>query len=241
LRVDQLDRVLKHALFQNVATDAMRPLLEPLRLREYEAGETVSEPSLRRSGLFIVLSGRLQVFDVTCGGRRVILDYVGPGGVDGFLAVTGLRGHFTEAIMPSEVVTVARDVLEHMLTADPRLAVNLLWHMSRRLRSREDQVTRMTLRDPSQRLAAQLLSMAAADEEAPSADEAQCPRLSHDALADLVGLRRETVTLHLSRLRRLGALQVERARFRFDVGMLRAVRDGEPPPVRRARAEPRLA
>jgi CRP/FNR family transcriptional regulator len=234
LRADHLERVLRHALFQNVETERMRPLLEPLRLREYGAGEIVTEPSLRRAGLSIVLSGRLQVFDVTSGGRRVILDYVEPGGVDGFLAVSGLQSHFTQALVPSDVVGVGRDVLERMLLAEPRLAVNLLWFMSRRLRRREDQVTRMTLRDPSQRLAAQLLSLAEAEDDAgPAAAEAQCPRLSHDALADLVGLRRETVTLHLSRLRRLGAVHVESGRFRFDVRMLEAVRDGETPPARR--------
>ncbi|HEY7201240.1 MAG TPA: helix-turn-helix domain-containing protein, partial [Candidatus Dormibacteraeota bacterium] len=75
------------------------------------------------------------------------------------------------------------------------------------------------------RIAAQLLALS--DMNGDGRREAASPRLSHEAIADLLGLRRETVTLHLARLRRMGALRVEDHRFRLNVGLLEAVRDGE--------------
>lgn len=220
----QVDRVLGQAIFRSLSRERLRPHVQSLSLREHAAGEIVAEPTLRRSALYLLLSGRLRVFEVTCAGRRIILDYIGPGGIDGLLAVAGLRGHFAETEAPSEVVTIPRSVLEDMLEAEPRLAVNLLWTMSRRLRHREDHVTRLALRDPDQRIAAQLLALSDGGDGRQRV--ASSPRLSHEALADLLGLRRETVTLHLARLRRMGALRVEDRRFRLNVPLLEAVRDG---------------
>jgi CRP-like cAMP-binding protein len=176
--------------------------------------------------LHLVLSGRLCLFDLTPDGRRLILDYVEPGGLDGYLAVAGLRGHFTEALAPTEVVSIGRTALDQMLLAEPRLALNLLWSMSRRLQRRQDQVERMCLRDPTQRLAAQLLALAEAVGERREGWW-HIPRLSHEGLADMLGLRRETVTLHLARLRRMGAVRVEGDRFRLKADALATIRDGQ--------------
>lgn len=223
---DQVDSVLRHGLFQGVDHGRIRPLLEPLSVQSYESGATIAEPGLPRSALHLLLSGRCQVFDVTSNGRRIILDYVRPGEIDGFLALAGLRGHFIEALTPSDVVTIDRGTLDGMLQAEPRLAANLIGPMTRHLRRREDHVRRLIMRDPSQRLAAQLIELADLLGE-PTRRPAVCPRMSHEALADLLGLRRETVTLHLARLRRIGAMRVEPDRFTLDTDLLAAVRDGD--------------
>ncbi|MDQ6901229.1 MAG: Crp/Fnr family transcriptional regulator [Candidatus Dormibacteraeota bacterium] len=220
------DQVLHHPLFEGTEPERLRALLGSLRRRNYAPGETVALPSSRRAALQLVLSGRLCLFDLTPDGRRVILDYVEPGGFDGVLAVAGLRGHFTEAISEAEVVSISRRFLDQLVLAEPRIAVNLLWTMSRRLQRREDQIERMSLRDPSQRLAGQLVALAE------NVGEQQgewwfTPRLSHEALADMLGLRRETVTLHLARLRRMGALRIEGARFHLNRERLAALRDGQ--------------
>ena len=156
------DRILRHPLFQGADRQRLAGPLQSLRPRLYVAGETVALPGSRRPVLQLILSGRLCLFDLTPDGRRLILDYVEAGGFDGYLAVAGLRGHFSEAMVPTEVVSISRSLLDQLLLAEPRLALNLLWSMSRRLHRREDQVERMCLRDPTQRLAAQLLALAEA-------------------------------------------------------------------------------
>lgn len=222
---EQADRVLGLAVFRNLRRERLRDCLLRLSLREYAAGETVAEPTLRRAALHLLLSGRLRVFEVTPAGKRVIFDHIEPGGVDGMLTVAGLPGHFTQAMERSEVVIVPRPAFDDMAAVEPRLSLNLLWIMSRRLRRREDQLMRLTLRDTGQRLAAQLLALSG-DRDGPESCPSSCTRLSHEALADLLGLRRETVTVHLARLRRMGALRVEDNRFHLDVRLLQAVRDG---------------
>jgi CRP-like cAMP-binding protein len=220
---DQLDRVLDHPLFCRLSRDRLTSHLRPLSVRRCTPGEPVAEPSPRCPALHLVLSGRLQMFDVTGSGHRIILDHVEPGGVDGLLPVAGQRGHFTEATTVSEVVSIPRPALDQLIADQPGLALNLLGMVGARLRRSDDHLAWMCMRNPSQRIAAQLL--ATSDQLATNAAVAWTPRVSHEVLADLLGLRRETVTLHLVRLRRLGALSVESRRFRLNVRLLEAVRD----------------
>ena len=48
-------------------------------------------------------------------------------------------------------------------------------------------------------------------------------------LADMLGVRRETVTLHLSRLRRIGAVTVSGGRLAFDADAMRKLAGGQRP------------
>lgn len=222
----QLDTVLTHELFADMDQERLRSHLAPLRVRLYGAGDRVAEPGQRR-GLLLVLSGRLRTFHNTWSGKRVIFEYIEPGGVDGILSVAGLEGHHTEAVMPSQVLTIGRRSLEEMLAVEPRLAVNLQRVTTVKLRRREEHISRMTMRDPTQRLAAQLLALAGAG-YTPRGRVVRTPRISHESLADLIGVRRETVTLHMARLRRMGALGIEEHAFLLNVPLLRALNESQP-------------
>jgi CRP/FNR family transcriptional regulator len=192
-------------------------------VRGYRAGQGISTGA-RRAILHLVLEGRISTYDLRPNGRRIILDQVEAGGVDGFLTVAGLRGHFSEAAVDSQVVPIDSGQLERMIEAEPQVAVRLMWMMTRRLQRREDQVQDMVIRDPGQRLAARLLALADGAGLEPGG-HAVIPRVSHEKLADMLGLRRETVTQHLSRLRSRGAVRVERDTFELDVELLESIRD----------------
>ncbi len=225
--LDAAADALGHPVFTGAQPERVMPLLAQVRPECHRTGETVVRPG-ERPALHLLLSGRLRVFKLTPDGRRVILDYVEPGGMDGPLAVAGRRGHFSEAVTESVTLTLSAPLLQDVVRAEPIVAMNLLVAMSDRLLRREEQLERLCVRHPGQRLAAQLLALAV-----PSpADLWTGPRLSHEALADMLGLRRETVTLHLGRLRRIGAVRVERDRFVVDPGLLAAVRDGQEPAAR---------
>jgi hypothetical protein len=53
-------------------------------------------------------------------------------------------------------------------------------------------------------------------------------------LADMLGLRRETVTLHLNALKELGALSSEGSQLRLNVDALQAIAEGSAAPPRPA-------
>jgi len=89
------------------------------------------------------------------------------------------------------------------------------------------------LHDPTQRLARQLLALGETLGRKQGDRLALTPRITHQMLADMLGVRRETVTLHIGRLSELGAVSVEKGKFLLDPGILRRIVD-DPQHARRA-------
>jgi CRP-like cAMP-binding protein len=227
------DRVVAHPIFAGTQVDTLRPLLAGVKARVFVAGEIVSRPEMGWPVMQLLLDGRLCLFQLTRDGRRIILDYVEPGGVDG-MVMAGRRGHFGVALERSRVAALGPALIANLIHLDPQFAINLLRAAGVRLQRREEQLERLTLRDPAQRLAGQLLALS--EHVSGAGGTCAIPRMSHEAMGDMLGLARETVTLHLGKLRRLGAVRVEGGRFVLDRELLTAVHDrqDEEPPVAQA-------
>lgn len=221
-------RALDHPLFSGLDRERLAPVLDRVQPKRYEVGDVVGQPGSRWPALHLLLEGRLCVYELTPDGRRVILDYLDRGGADGLLDLAGLGGHFSAAASPSEVASIPPGVLDQVVELTPEVSFNLLSMTVRRLHRREGQLELLSLRDPDQRLAGQLLVLAEESGVEVGAATWSTPRLSHEALADMLALRRETVTLHLGRLRRSGMVRVDGDRFIVDAQRLGALRDGIP-------------
>ena len=218
--------VLAHPVFEGTEIERLKPLLADVAPRVFSGGQTVSRPETSVPVMMLVLEGRLCLFELTRDGRRFILDYVDPGGVDGMI-MAGRRGHFAVALQRSRVAFLGPALIAHLIHLDPRFAINLLRAAGDRVRRREEHLERLVLRDPAQRLAGQLLALS---EHVTARDgRFSIPRVSHEALGDMLGLARETVTLHLGKLRRLGAVQVRGDRFLLDREVLTSVLEGHEP------------
>lgn len=231
-RVDA--RLLEHPLFADLDHALLEPLLGAMRPRHFEIGELVSQPGGSWPALHLLLQGRLCLYELTSDGRRVILDFLEAGGVDGLLELAGLGAHFCAAAAASEVASLSPAALDELMQAAPQMGLNLLKVAVRRLHRREEQLELLALRQPGQRLAGQLLALAEECGNDRASTTWWAPRLSHEALADMLALRRETITLHLGKLRRMGAVRVQRDRFMLDRGRLTALRDGHPARYRSA-------
>jgi CRP-like cAMP-binding protein len=216
------DRVLAHPIFVGTQLDTLRPLLTGVKVRVFGAGEIVSRPDTSWPVMQLLVEGRLCLFELTRDGRRIILDHVEAGGVDG-MVMAGRRGHFGVALERSRVAALGPDLIANLIHLDPQFAINLLRAAGERLQRREEQLERLTLRDPAQRLTGQLLALSA--HVTGASGMYSIPRVSHEALGDMLGLARETVTLHLGKLRRLGAVRVEGDRFVLDRELLTTIND----------------
>jgi CRP-like cAMP-binding protein len=97
--------------------------------------------------------------------------------------------------------------------------VNLTGLLMTRQEKREAQIEALAESTTVQRLARQLLALARFLGKPEPNGEIRVARLTHQALADMVGLRRETVTVKLDELVTAGAVVVEgrQLRLRTDV------------------------
>jgi CRP-like cAMP-binding protein len=171
----------------------------------------------------LVLRGRLRTYILGPGHRQLVLELIEGGGFDGILPVAGHRGHFTEVIEDVAVASMELRILERLTWADHQIAVNLLRLITARLQHREEHLETIALYQPPARLARQLLALAHAM-GAPEGDGIVLRRrMTHQMMADMLGLRRETVTVHLQRLIELGAVRFKAGAYWLDHGLLEQI------------------
>lgn len=225
MTIDRADksRLHEHPLLRDIRTDRLARILEQVAIKKEPRGKLLNTPEVTPGLLYLVLTGRLRAYQVTADGHELLLELIPEGGIDGLVSIAGRRGHFTEADEDSIVASLALPTLERMIGIEPRIAINLLYLIGERLERREAHLGAVVLHDPTQRLARQLIALAQTLGRHQGGRLALTPRITHQMLGDMLGVRRETVTLHLGHLTALGAVAVEKGKFSVDVDMLKKV------------------
>lgn len=178
--------------------------------------------------LYLVERGRLRVFRTTPDGREVSLAHLSAGDIIGEMALLdGLeRSASVQALEPSRLWRLDRQAFTRVLQEDPRLAVELLELLARRLREANRHLEEAAGGPVVVRLA-RLLQRMSGGSPAPAAVVSL--RLTQQELANLAGTTRESVNRGLQRLQRQGIV-VRRGRGRLwvDRGRLAAALPGDP-------------
>jgi len=224
---DATMRVIDHPVFDGVDPDRVERLLQGRSPSVTPKGQLLSGPATRPVHLHLLLEGELASFELTAGGKQLLMEIIEPGGIAGLLWVAGLHGPFTEARRRSVVLSLSRSDLDGLLDEEPVIARNLLQLILHRLERREEQLHSLAHREPTRRLARQLLALGDYLGEREEDHVVLRARLTHQALADMLGLRRETVTLHLHVLERAGAVRLGHGGLILNASALQAIVAGQ--------------
>jgi CRP-like cAMP-binding protein len=210
-------------LLADVPPAARARLSEVARPVRYAAGDVLFRRGDSGEGMVVVLDGLVRIHLSAANGREVTLALAGAGEPIGEITLIdgGLRSADATAITPVSAVLVRHADATALIRADAEMAAALLRTMAARLRRITDQVEAVGLLPLSQRLAAALLQLAAAD---PSG----LVRLSQGHIATLIAASRPKVNAALSEYRALGLVESVRAGLRLlDQKALRALAEGE--------------
>ncbi|MBI2919366.1 MAG: Crp/Fnr family transcriptional regulator [Chloroflexi bacterium] len=193
-------------LFQDLALADVAAFSQTVVKRQYRKGETVYEPEMGEV-LFILRSGRVELYRLSPGGRKVVVARFGPGQFFGQMPLLGHRVHSADAEASEDtlVCILTRGDVERALLIQPRMALRAMDVLGRRLRQTQDRLFDVFSKGAVAQVAAMLLRLAERGEVA----------LSHQQLADMLGLYRETVTVVMRRLQAEGLVKVERRHIRL--------------------------
>jgi CRP/FNR family transcriptional regulator, cyclic AMP receptor protein len=192
-------------LFRDLSPEDMEEIRKITTMKTCPAGTIFYSPNEPGEILFILKKGRVQLYWMSEEGKRVVLGYVGPHTMFGEMALTGqgLYDAFAEAVEESLICVMNRRDLEKLVTSKPLVAIRLLDLMGKRLKEMEERLEQTLFLDVPSRLAALLLNLR-------NETGSDTIELTHEQVAERLGVYRETVTTALSSFRKDGLISIAR-------------------------------
>jgi len=191
-----LATVLKGTLCETVFT---------AEVRSYPKGGRIYQPGDPTSSLYRVVTGSVALSSVAPDGEEVVLRLYAPRDVFGELCFCqSLQRHFATALEPTDVVVAPAERVVGALRERPDLSLDLIKVLSERLAVAYCDIEAASADSLVTRLARKLFDLSSVDD---GGGWSRLPRhFTHDELARLLGVRRESLTRAMIDLRALGLI-----------------------------------
>jgi len=192
--------------------DEWRSLLGISRTQSVDKGDYVFRANEISDTLFVLLDGRVKIKRLTKQGRELIQWFCLPGEIFG-LAEDHLnrnRGLYAQALTSSKLLCIPKGIFQQYLIENPHISLMIVEQLSSRLRSLGDMLLNMSSENAYTRLVCLLQRLI----EFCGRDCAQGiyidMYLSHQELADMIGVCRQTASSMISRLKQQGIIETNR-------------------------------
>jgi CRP/FNR family transcriptional regulator, cyclic AMP receptor protein len=208
-------------VFRDLSSDEVHSIGHGTRLVRYTAGHLFYMPDDPAEVIFILKQGRVQLYQVSADGRKLVVAILKPGAIFGHMALVGQNMHANYAQAVDDVVICVwnRQEIEALLIQKPQVALRFLDAVGQRLARAEERLAEVAFKRVPARLAGILLTL---DEEHGSSGVLE--GYTHQSLADMLGVYRETVTQTLTEFKAAGWIRPGRRRIDLlDVAGLRVV------------------
>jgi CRP-like cAMP-binding protein len=170
-----------------------------MMVRSFDAGALVGEAEEMSKSVFLVASGRVQLYRTTKDGRRFVIATLGPGSMFGEDSLLGGVGPDTSAIAlePCTIWAMPRQSALEISSNEAMFGFGLMQAMGKRVVEAENRLEQMAYSTIAARLAALLLDL---EGDEPTG----VVHATHQELADMLGTWRETVSKTLQDFRQRG-------------------------------------
>jgi CRP/FNR family transcriptional regulator, cyclic AMP receptor protein len=199
--------------------DVLEPLSEN-ELRELaarcpdirlEPGEDFYRQEEHDGGLFLIKEGRVRVYRLNHRGAELTLALHSSGTA---LSARRLQGLHAQAMERSVLAFMRREDLEYFVSKNPAMAMRLIDLLAERLRTMDARMADVVHKQVPARLASLILQLVETEGMvAPEGLVIPGP-YTHEQLGTMIGAKRVAVARAFGRLRRAGAVEVERRRIR---------------------------
>jgi CRP/FNR family cyclic AMP-dependent transcriptional regulator len=177
-------------------------------VRPFGAGEIVCAAEEMGRSLFLVASGRVQLYRTTADGRRFVVATLGPGSLFGEDSLLGGEGPDALGLEPGTLWVMPRKDALAISSRSAMFGFGLMQAMGQRLMEAENRLEQMAYSTISARLAALLLELEGKDEQG-------VVHATHQELADMLGTWRETISKTLQDFRRRGLVASGRKQLKL--------------------------
>ena len=181
---------------------ALDGLMRRAQLRTFERGAIIYRRGDPGDSLMVIVSGRIKISNTTADAREVVLNFLGPGDINGEIAVLdgGARTATATALEAAEVVVLYRRDLMPTLEAQPSALVEVVQVLCEKLRAASEIVEDVT-RTMQARVASGLLRLARQHGRQTKDGIVFDLKANQSDLGAYLGLSRENTSRQLGHLR----------------------------------------
>jgi CRP-like cAMP-binding protein len=199
--------MLTPSFFQRPDTTAVLAALFDGPERGVPEGARIFCPGDISQSLFLLRRGLVKLSTLSPKGDELTLRLYRPDEIFGEGSFCrGVHRYWATAIEPSELVEVSTARAFEAMIQEPELALELVSNLADRLVSAYDEIQTVSSRIAVVRVASRLLTFPGV-ERSDTCWAELTRRFTHEELAQIVGVRRETLTRALARLRGLGLVE----------------------------------
>jgi CRP-like cAMP-binding protein len=198
----------KTPLFKFWPQRPLQNLLSVSHQIDIAAGKPVIRQGEVFKGLFVILSGSVEVEAAQGNGRQFIQRYAKPGTAFGFMSVFDAKSSPYSYIAHEQarLLFIRKADFIAVLTKNPSLWLSVAQHLADLLRVALDTVQEQTFEGVRARLARSLLSLAQSREQ--DTPKLRSLRYTQEDLAGLLGVSRQSISKQLKRLEREGLIRI---------------------------------
>lgn len=213
---EALRRTLASArLFRGWPVQALDELIAGSRVESWPVDSLILRHGEAARGLYVVLSGSVELSAESSDGRRLVIRYVGPGWPFGLLSVIDGQPmyHYCRVHEPARVLLIFREKLLGVLAERPALWRSIVQEVVERNRFILRQFSAQAFEPLRVRLVRAILILSESYGIQTRDGLSLEVRLAKDRLGELLGVSRQSVTKEVKRLEAEGLLSMRYGRI----------------------------
>lgn len=201
----------KIPLLSELTDEEILAIKPEIRIRAYAKRQVVLHKGGSGDGLLFLLSGQLQVIDVTEDGRAIGLRMLAPGDFFGEIALINNSTRSASVVAMTEVLVafLPAPVALRLFSHSPSVAKQMLRHLAQKIQRDSEFRALLSINNTARRIYTYLVLM---KKELPDGTVVEnLP--THQDIANMINTSRETVTRALLTLAQQGIVQKEQHRL----------------------------
>lgn len=192
---------------------AQKQAIEAISTRlRFNKKEYIFQASLTHNTIYIVLRGRVKLFRLAASGHECIQWFCFPGEIFGLSenADDDGNGLYAQSLAPTDVYAITKNQFNRLLATSPTLALPVIEQLTQRVRTLGDRLLHIACDDAYARLLNVLQRLGSMYGTRQRSDIVLDIPLTHQDIADMIGVCRQTVSTLIARLKRQGIISTEK-------------------------------
>ncbi len=205
---DILAFLKQSVIFSKSKNDDLKKVCGVVKEKLFARGSIIFLENEPGHTFFIIKSGLIKIARAAPDGRMKTLNILGPGDYFGEMAVLDepFRSATAEALLDSEVYVIYKRDFETLIEKNPHIAMDIIHTLIQRLRHADQQIEDLTFTGSKERVVKTLVKLSEQFGKRQE-DKVHIPlHLTHQEIAELAGLSRETTTRLLNEMEKDGLL-----------------------------------